>query len=169
MKKFYLTHFALYCKGWYNKSGFNPDDIWNDVSRCVMFDHMSTLEPQYKMNKRDVFSLIHTAGIKLLIDQYGPERAMKQYYNMIHPTETWKVGYMTKDWPGPTLLREKLIKENNLYDYDFDTAILYAIISIVKLTDAKTLGWIEYNDLDDKGTIILPELNAEILSINAAR
>ena len=113
-----LSHTVLYAKGWYKAS----EDIFEDLKKIL------ELDGYMPFTKGDVINI-------LLLEAEDFEH---QAFNLreiiigIHPKECWKVGYYTNE--------HTLIKDfENLPKYDYETAIVYYILSTLSFLE--TAKW----------------------------
>lgn len=110
-KPFPLGHFTLYAKGWYE----NTEDIFEDLKKVLRLDGYSPL------TKNDVTSII----VNRYSEYFNVE--LSDFLSSIQDSEIWKHGYSTKtnDYHG---ISEKV--------YDYQTAIVYKIMSEVRFSNA---------------------------------
>jgi hypothetical protein len=106
LKPFPLSHVALYAKGWYRKS----DNIFEDLRKILEFDNYTPF------TNADVVTILlrnYESSIKV---------SLVGFINEIHPTNSWKTGYMTQE-----SMFKKEGKEFDLYE-----SIIYKILSDVR-------------------------------------
>lgn len=117
--KFKLQHVVLYAKNWYHKS----DNLIEDLKKCLTGDNYSG----EFFTKNDVLRVIVNQFEKL---PYNQDRGLIAILNETKPQNCWKYGYYTKQHPVN-------FNPNDLPEYDFDTACLYYILSVLRFMDSK--------------------------------
>ena len=109
-----LSHTVLYAKNWYKCTG----DVFDDLKKILELDGYTPF------TNGDVFSILVNN-----IERFDyREFELRQILTGIHPKECWKVCYYTND--------HTWIKDfENLPKYDYETAVVYYILSTLKFLD----------------------------------
>lgn len=113
---FPLSHLVLYAKGWYKQT----DNIWEDLKEILKLDDYTPF------TNSNVFIIILGKFEEFNIQQ----SSLREVLLSIHPKESWKVGYYTKDnytWSNKP--KEELV------DYDMPTAFIYHVLSTLRFLE----------------------------------
>lgn len=119
-EKVKLSHTVLYAKGWYKKT----DDIFEDLKRILQYDNY---EP---FTKSDVISIL----VRNYEDSFNFK--LLNFLSDIHFENCWKFSYWVKNSYQSNLI----LKETDLPEYDYYTAIVYKILSAFR--DLSSEEWI---------------------------
>ena len=122
-----LKNVTLYAKGWYKKS----NDIIEDLKKCLNADDYCPCD------RGDVCNiLISNLSQTPWLMRNGISYYINDLLSGINPKTCWKIGYYTKN-NAPCYKPE----ENETYpEYDFQTAIIYYYLSILRFMEMKDLG-----------------------------
>lgn len=137
MNKFELQHVALYAKNWYKIS----DDIIEDLANCIEADGYNTF------NKNDVISILLSKIIP--ISNLDKVAYVKDILFNVRERNINKYGYWTVGNSSDSYIKSTKI-------YDEDLAIVYYLLSALRLTNIEDLG--ELIKPDDK---VLPINNID--------
>jgi hypothetical protein len=115
-----LNDFYLYGKGHYGRSTDRIADL------KVIHAELFGIDVEY-VTIRDLAEVLAGLAYQHLKSEY----AFLGYISDLHPMNTFKVGYYHSKTP---MIR----KEDNLPEYDYNTAIVYASLSL--LTNTRVMG-----------------------------
>lgn len=120
-RRFLLTHFVLYAKGWYEQT----DDIYADLKKILELDGFT---PETKMN---IFNIV----VKHFENADLPPftKSLSSLITDIDKEECWKLGYWTKE--SKMFFKGTKAQAEVLPEYDSKTALLYYIrmhISLIR-------------------------------------
>jgi hypothetical protein len=128
-KELTLKHFALFAKGWYDNTGDErkPENVWDSAKKALAGDNYM---PE---TKNDVIGIL-TARVTPLSHMSTTDHVMDML-SIVDPTECWKHGYVTKDYPFASDAERAIFPA-----YDYKTAVLYYYIHCVRFMNNVSTG-----------------------------
>lgn len=122
--KFNLNHITLYAKNWYIRS----DNFWDDIYKCLTtpWYYNDGSEHSYMMLPDEKESMYNVILNKYTESMHKEPHKLVDFIKAISPTECWKSGYSTKDYP---------FKQGNeeLPEYDYMEAVVRVILSNISI------------------------------------
>lgn len=137
-KQTFNTHIYLYAKYHYKRN-----DVIEDLKLIVEKTYLIG-EP----DTQDVISILLNLAQKYIQKNFV---LFREFVNDISPYETWKVGYYTKE----------SINNPNMKDYDFNLAVIYKCLSVIRQTTVKEIEEIEGLPLGNADFNLFPTLKPD--------
>lgn len=137
METFYLGHTVLYAKNHYQRS----KNIISNLKATMKADGYIVF------GTKDISEMLLNLYAKL---PYGGFSQVRNIVESLNPNNVWKFGYYTKDY-SPVYI-DSISK--NLPDYDYETAIIYFVLSDLAMRELK--------DFDKP----LPKSDKKVLPLN---